>query len=295
VFKIFPPLPAPVFIYEGKIESNALTNALGSYIGSKVVEVNNNNIDSFEKDKPNIPKCFLFTEKKGNPLIYRALSIAFDKKIDMGVVRSSETGIVSKYRIKKFPTILVVPVSEKKHRIYEESINYKNLFDFLNVFSETFFRVGDDTPRLADPNMKVETKAWKKEKLPEYNKETANEICFKVDGTLCVILVNKEKPTDELVNLFNAVQNYLAPKIDRGIKYRFGWVNSSTQGKFVESLGLTPADGPKMVLINPGSRKRFFLMENDLIEENMRNVFERLAGGELRFKNFDKNTIPDLV
>jgi hypothetical protein len=109
-----------------------------------------------------------------------------------------------------------------------------------------------------------------------------------------VILINKEKPTEDLVNLFNSVQNHLAPKIDRGIKYRFGWINSSTQNKFIESIDLKSGDGPKMILVNPGSRKRFYLMENDLIEENMKNVFDRLAGGEIRFKNFNKNLIPEL-
>ena len=135
---------------------------MGRYIGSKLVEINNNSIDSFEKERSNIPKCILFSEKKGNPLIFRALSVAFDKKIDMGIVRSSETGITSKYRVKKFPSIIVLQVGDKKQRIYEGNINYKELFDFLNVFSETFFRVGEETPRLADP-LRPESKAWKKE------------------------------------------------------------------------------------------------------------------------------------
>ena len=131
--------------------------------------------------------------------------------------------------------------------------------------------------------------------MPEFNKDTANDICFKIDGTVCVILIHKEKPSDDLVNLFNSIQNSLAPKIDRGVKYRFGWINSSTQNKFIESVSLTSGVGPKMILVNPGSRKRFYVMESDdLSENNMKNVFDRLAGGEIRFKNFDKNTIPDL-
>lgn len=167
-FKVYPPLPAPVFIYEvkkcikqGKIENQALTVALGRYVGSKLVEINNNNIDNFLNERVNIPKCFLFTEKKGNPLIMKALSVAFDKKIDIGVVRSSESAIVTKYKIKKFPTVLVLTVGERKQKLYDGQIKYKLLFDWLNIFSETFFRVGEDKARSTD-KIKVE-KPWAQE------------------------------------------------------------------------------------------------------------------------------------
>ncbi len=125
-------------------------------------------------------------------------------------------------------------------------------------------------------------------------KDTAKEICFKVDGIICVILINNEKPSEDIINLFGALQNHLVPKIDRGIKYRFGWINSNTQNQFMDGIGLEKGDNLKMILVNPGSRKRFYIMDKELNEENMKNVFDRLVGGELRFKNFIKNIIPDL-
>jgi hypothetical protein len=163
IFKVYPPLPAPAFIYEvilniyklinykkGKIETNAITSALGRYVGSKVVEVNNNNVDQFISDKHNIPKCLLFTEKQGNPLIYKALSVAFDKKIDFGIVRATETAIATRYKIKKFPTIIVLSAGDRKPKLYEDKVHYQTLFDFLNVFSETFFRVGEEKIKPSD-------------------------------------------------------------------------------------------------------------------------------------------------
>ena len=141
------------------------------------------------------------------------------------------------------------------------------------------------------------------------NKDSANEVCFKVDGVVCVILLNKEKPGDELVNLFSNIQNWLSPKIDRGIKYKFGWLNTSTQNKFMSTVDLPFSSGPTLLLANPGKRKRFFVLENDLNEENiskyylilifyfiifLENVFDRLASGDIRFKNFKGNSIPDL-
>jgi hypothetical protein len=39
---------------------------------------------------------------------------------------------------------LVLGVGEKKPQVYDGENKYKPLFDFLNVHSETFFRVGED-------------------------------------------------------------------------------------------------------------------------------------------------------
>jgi len=62
----------------------------------------------------------------------------------------------------------------------------------------------------------------------------------------------------------------------------------------MQEIGLGLGEGPKMIIINPGSRKRFYILESELQFDNMKNTFDKMAGGELRFKNFNKNTIPEL-
>jgi len=76
--KVYPPLPAPVWVYEGKLETTALVSYMGKFIGSKVTELNMNNLDNFVNSNPNLPKTILFTDKKGVPLIFKALSVTFD-------------------------------------------------------------------------------------------------------------------------------------------------------------------------------------------------------------------------
>lgn len=62
----------------------------------------------------------LFTDKpKGTPMIYKGLSVAFEKKLNFGLVRSSDSALVSKYAIKKFPTVIVVKTGEKKPFFFE--------------------------------------------------------------------------------------------------------------------------------------------------------------------------------
>lgn len=79
--KVYPPLPAPIMTYEGKIETPALVSYMGKFIGNKVQELNNNNIDSFLTSDANLPKSILFTDKNGVPLIFKSLSVTFDVRL----------------------------------------------------------------------------------------------------------------------------------------------------------------------------------------------------------------------
>lgn len=81
-FKVYPPLPTPVMDYEGKVLVQSFVSYLGKFIGNKSEELNNNNIDSFLTENANLPKCILFTDKKGTPLIFRSLSFYFEVNFD---------------------------------------------------------------------------------------------------------------------------------------------------------------------------------------------------------------------
>ena len=118
---------------------------------------------------------------------------------------------------------------------------------------------------------------------------------MKVDGIICVVLINNGKPTDVTINQIVELQNYLSPKIDRGVKYKFGWIDSTSQSAFMGTIGQEAGSGPSLMLINPGKRKRYYVMEGELQEDKMREVFERLASGDIRFVNFPGNTIPELA
>ena len=300
-YKIYPPLPAPPMKYEGKIEPKKIISYLGRFVENKAQELNNNNFDEFISSKSSIPKILLFTNKKSIPLIFKRLSLQFDvskyiyyifnilqKKIDFGVVRAEDTGITSKYKVKSFPKIMAIGV-DKKTKFYEGEMRYKNIMDFCNVYQETFFRVGEESTPNEEPK-----KPWMTDRFPEYTKESAGTLCFNVDGALCVLIVHKEKPSESLQNIMFSIQNWLSPKISRGIKYKFGWINSSTQNSMTAAFGLNKGDGPKLVLINRGSRKRFHLYDGEITEENLQKIFDSLVSGDVRFKAFKGNKLPEL-
>lgn len=69
-------------------------------------------------------------------MIYKGLSVAFEKKLNFGLVRSSDSTLVSKYNIKKFPSVIVIKTGQKKPIFFDKKeFNFENLFEFLNIYS----------------------------------------------------------------------------------------------------------------------------------------------------------------
>ena len=79
------------------------------------------------------------------------------------------------------------------------------------------------------------------ERFPEYTKKSAGTLCLNVDGALYFNLTNKNL-SDQIQNIMLSIQNWLSPKINRGIKYKFGLINTSTQNVMTSALGLNKGD-----------------------------------------------------
>lgn len=104
-----------------------------------MIEITNANLNTFTGENPSVPKVLLFTDKKGVPMLYKGLSVAFEKKLNFGIVRETDSVLVAKYQVKSFPTILVVKTGERKPFVYTgKEFNFKELFTFLNIYSEVF-------------------------------------------------------------------------------------------------------------------------------------------------------------
>ena len=52
---------------------------------------------------------------------------------------------------------------------------------------------------------------------------------------------------------------------------------------------------PKVVVMNPGKRKRFLVHEDIISESAIEATLEKILGGEARFKNIKDNALPELV
>jgi hypothetical protein len=89
----------------------------------------------------------------------------------LGIVKKEEADLFERYNIKTTPKIILIKPSEKKHSTYNGEMKYGPIFDFLNVFTETFVPGGEQLDN---------EKPWTRETFPEMNSKSANDICFSV-------------------------------------------------------------------------------------------------------------------
>jgi hypothetical protein len=82
---LYPPNPIPAFVVEQDntkvVDTDTLKKSAYKFIGNRVIDITENNIQTFVNDNPGKPKMLLFTDKKTTPIVYRALSTYFDVSV----------------------------------------------------------------------------------------------------------------------------------------------------------------------------------------------------------------------
>jgi len=117
--KVYPPQPIPTYIFEGELVAKKIAGSAAGYVSSLVQEVTDDNVEGFLKNNTAMPKVILFTDKETTPLLWKAISITFEEKMSMGIARKTQSDVVDKFNIKKFPTIVLSKTGERKPIIYD--------------------------------------------------------------------------------------------------------------------------------------------------------------------------------
>jgi hypothetical protein len=274
--RVYPPMPIPSYDHEGELSTKAIVNAAARYVGSNVIEINSTNHNKFTTENPSVPKVLLFTDKPSVPLMYKALSLAFEKKIFFGIVRKEQTDLFNEYAIRNTPQLLVIKSTERKPIVYEGPMKYQNLFDFFNVYSEAFVAGGE----------KLDTsKPWLTENVPELNVKSYNDICFKTEGGFCAIVLNHGVPEPSVF----ATLEELSKSHKERTNYRYMWLNVDTNTDFANMFGAS--DLPKLAVFSPGKRKKFLLHEGSLEATSIGRTFDIIENGDARFTH--KANVPD--
>lgn len=278
--KVYPPIPIPATGME--LDINKAVKLGASYIQSYVTEVNDDNAAGFLGGDAIVPKVLLFTDKQGLPLIYRALSNAFHAKMNFGIVRSDQKEIMSTYNVKSFPKVILIKPGDKRPHVFDKEVNYTNLRDFLNVYSEQFVPKSND--KLSD------TKPWLFEAIPELTDASAKDVCLGLDKTLCVILFNPGQPTKEMIDLLKDLKSSYDNSLNT-FAFKFSWIDSNKHSEWNDKLEISDLNTPTIRILNPGRRKRFLKLENEISKKTMEALFEKIFGGDARFTNL-KGDVP---
>ena len=94
--KLYPPFPAPVqdFDLTSTFDAKSIRKFGGRHYSDKSIEITANNHKTFVEEDIGTPKVLLFTNaKKGTPFVYKALSQNFEKTLQFGLVRESDTSL----------------------------------------------------------------------------------------------------------------------------------------------------------------------------------------------------------
>eukprot|EP01066_Platyproteum_vivax_P009828 Platyproteum_vivax@DN4357_c0_g1_i2.p1 len=277
---IYPPNPIPPFFFD-QMEKEKLKKKLMSLVPNNVKTLSVEELDTWMTSHLSVPKVMLFTEKKAAPVLLRALSNAFKNNMDFGLLSSPNSDVMKRFKLKKLPN-LMVHRSDKKPEHYTGKMVYNDLFNWVNLFSETFVKGGGYGH---DHGKAEEAKPWLVEVVPEVTHASNREVCFKGDKGLCVIYLREGPLTKEEESLLTDLSLAYTSKLDRGVQMRWLWMDMQKQTNYRELFALSKF--PSLVVFNPHKRIRFTGLDDGVIakKEAIRSLLDKILGGDARFKN----------
>ena len=86
------------------------------------------------------------------------------------------------------------------------------------------------------PKQSAAAKPWLTVPVPEMTKDSANDICLKKDGSLCVILLVKDRASIDksMLEQLDSISQTFTSKISRGVNFIFSWLDTTVEKEFGE-------------------------------------------------------------
>jgi hypothetical protein len=297
--QIYPLNPMPTFKYEGKLEAKALSGKMSKFLLDQSVKITKENVDAFATGDATKPKVFLFSNKKAPPSIWKALSseTVFRRSVKFGFVHEDEKDVVAKYKVTKFPTVIMQRGSKAEIKEpYKGDMNFEGLKTWVNLFSES--GMGDKVQGAGGKEEVSieESKPWLVQEVPELTGKSQQDICFKGEG-LCVIYLKEgalsQDETDMLTGLSKKFTSQLS---DRGAKMKWMWLDLAAEAEYKKLFA--PTQLPSATVFNPHKRLRFANMDHGEEGEvkgdtdGLTKLMDKVLGGDARFKMVPGQKLP---
>ena len=266
--------------YEGKVDFNSLFNYATKRMSYYVNEITKEKLSDFFSKKNDKYHVILFTSKESTPSLYKALSKFFINKLIFGEVHQSQKELVQLFKIKEFPTLMVMLDEEKnKYEIYKNKMNYESIKSYLNKFVTKKKVVNDN-----------------KVKEMNYNIYNTLSTCSSSDGkNICLIYLTKDnRPNSKDKKILESI----ADKYEND-HIKVFYLNYKKNKNIFNSFEDVNENNAKAVIIK-GKRKKYMNIEKDEFESNIYNAVENVISGGGNFKkmkedlNLNNNVNTDL-
>jgi hypothetical protein len=73
------------------------------------------------------------------------------------------------------------------------------------------------------------------------------------------------------------------------------YLDATVDSAFAGLFEIKAEDLPKLVVLNPGKRKRFLIHDKGLTDVEVSATLDKIQGGDAKFTNVKGNKLPDLV
>ncbi|KAJ1607322.1 PDI-like thioredoxin domain-containing protein [Cryptosporidium canis] len=311
---IYPVLPIPAFEFSGERSVKELKNQLLRYVPKDNVSIigtptNNSKaikLEDFLTKHISVPKVLIFSEKEVPPTIIHSLANEFKKKLIFGFVPNCKKsdvsiGIAKKFQVTKFPNIMVYKTSSKPPEFYKGEIKFLPLFEFLNVYAETFVMGGGFSDNESQDS---DSKPWLLQKIPELTKLSYNDVCGK-HKNLCVIYLKNGEISLEEQSMLEELQDLFTPHIsDRGTNFKWMWMDVSIESEFMKLFN-EKGDNivlPSAVVLGTNKRLKFTVLPRNIEgnlqsanKDTVKDLLDKVIGGDARFTNIKGQKLPEFA
>ncbi len=88
-----------------------------------------------------------------------------------------------------------------------------------------------------------------------------------------MIIIDKAKPEKQILEILKDANTIYDRKISRGSQFKFMWLDGSREVEWAKMLNAKAL--PKLVVLNPGKRKRFVDYEGAITSSSISKFFNR--------------------
>eukprot|EP01094_Clydonella_sp_ATCC50884_P024368 TRINITY_DN608_c1_g1_i1.p1 TRINITY_DN608_c1_g1~~TRINITY_DN608_c1_g1_i1.p1 ORF type:complete len:417 (-),score=162.41 TRINITY_DN608_c1_g1_i1:267-1442(-) len=268
--------------YRGERSAAAIAKFASSSIPNVVTSVTKKSFEGFVADATDHTYALLFTPKKTASPTFKALSLHFRGRLQLGMVHS-EDPLAAELEVNDAPALVVFKGDERV--VYEGKLKPAKLRAFLSDFAAPLKSAASDAKKAPPPPEQKPVTS-----VDEVtDAETLEELCYSKRVCALGVLDGENASAEEL----QAQQDILLAAAKENAKLaRFAWVDASRFPEFVAGLELSP-NYPQLAIVSP-SKKAVSQMIGSFTKEKMTSWIQGVLAGKKRLYPLDSAALPKL-